>query len=273
MHDHLLKLQRARRHLKDLEAAEEEWQTLGHHTYRNELDAQGWTHFIVSPEQPPTYPVSVILGDCVHNLRAALDVLALSLAEAHTPNLSDDARQQSEFPIYGDTDRKGRHGRGAAMFANSGLAKIAGWHPKAQAIVEGFQPYQRGQAFRDDPLWLLHHLDILDKHRALHVCAAWTDSLLWDPDRSVNCDFSVDFSQPPQVVVNAGPVEEGTEIGRALLRPLDPTREMYVHPQNSLRIAFSPGIGALQYEPVAPKLGEIHAILYRTIIGPLEAFL
>ena len=42
--------------------------------------------------------------------------------------------------------------------------------PAAQAIIEGLQPHHRQYGFFvTHPLWLLHGLSNVDKHRALHV--------------------------------------------------------------------------------------------------------
>jgi hypothetical protein len=95
-------------------------------------------------------------------MRSGLDHLAYALAAAHTVPLPADFAEESEFPIFGDRDRQGRLGTGVSRFANTGrgggLHKIRGVDPRAQAIIEGSQPHQRGQDFASDPLWKLHEL-------------------------------------------------------------------------------------------------------------------
>jgi len=47
--------------------------------------------------------------------------------------------------------------------------KVGGIAPVARTIVEGLQPYRRGQNFASHPLWVLHELSRIDKHRLPHV--------------------------------------------------------------------------------------------------------
>ncbi len=113
--------------------------------------------FVEVLDQPPPH-LSLIIGDCLHNLRAALDNLAFELAIAHKGEpLSSTIAGNSEFPI----------------FASENLKKfdemLGGVHPSAKAEIEGLQPYNRGHKFRNDPLWKLNKLSILDKHRLPHV--------------------------------------------------------------------------------------------------------
>ena len=44
----------------------------------------------------------ILVGDCVFNLRSALDHLALGLAQAHTPGMTEKQVASSEFLIFGD---------------------------------------------------------------------------------------------------------------------------------------------------------------------------
>src|SRR5437667_11229671 len=85
-----------------------------------------------------------------------------------TNPLHDDVAHDSQFPIVGDENRKGASGKGPEMFKGQ-TNRIRGIDPKAQAIIEGLQPYQTGAAWRRHPLWLLTELSNLDKHRLLHV--------------------------------------------------------------------------------------------------------
>ena len=146
---------------------------------------QGVLTAYVTAEQPPTDPISLLIGDAMHNLRSALDVLAFSLAAAHTKPLPKEIADRSEFPIFGNENGDGRDlfhrvnkKTGRPAFG-SGLIKIDGWHPGAQAAVERLQPYKRGNEFRSDPLWLLHELDRISKHRLLHVGIAASAGTGW----------------------------------------------------------------------------------------------
>lgn len=81
--------------------------------------------------------------------------------------------------------------------------KIGCIHPDAQSIIKGLQPHNRGDKFASDPLWKLHRLNNMDKHRAPHITqvaiSAWAD-----------------FPDAPHlsstININLGPFEDGAEI-------------------------------------------------------------
>lgn len=107
----------------------------------------------------PPLRLSIIIGDCIHNLRSCLDHLAwqLVLAGGSIPTT------RTAFPIFkdaGDYEREVRNGRTAHRVPE-----------RALALIETLQPYHR----RDDPtihpLWVLRELSNIDKHRSLHLTA------------------------------------------------------------------------------------------------------
>jgi hypothetical protein len=227
----------------------------------------------VTAEQPPRDPVSLLIGDVLHNLRSALDLLAFALASAYTKPLPEEFAERSEFPIFGDEDREGNRGIGSTRFhertkkglptARSGLAKIAGWHPDAQAAVERLQPYQRGNEFRSDPLWLLHELDRVSKHRLLHagVAVGAGNLLRLEPPYEA---MNVRAIGPGLIDSIGGPLDTDTPIARWWgVRPIDPNAEvnMEIHP--ALQVAFRPEAVGSQDKLVVPTLAE----LYNHIVG------
>lgn len=103
----------------------------------------------------------IILGDAVHNLRAALDHVVWQLAE-----LKAQPPDHTEFPIFHSRNKFGatdKHGPTRA----SGLSKIVGLPVETRHIVERAQPYHRGGEAHLHPLWVLHRLNNLDKHRVV----------------------------------------------------------------------------------------------------------
>jgi hypothetical protein len=95
-----------------------------------------------------------ILGDIVHNLHSALDLLAwqLVLSNGEMPG------QGTYFPI----------GASQESFDNDVNRKLKGADPKAIELVRSLKPYAGG----NDLLYKLHRLDIIDKHRVLLVVGA-----------------------------------------------------------------------------------------------------
>ena len=64
----------------------------------------------------------------------------------------------------------------------SGLDKIQGVTDlDARAVIRNLQPYKAPEPHRH-PLWILHELDRVDKHRALHPVLAWPYGEPWRLD-------------------------------------------------------------------------------------------
>jgi hypothetical protein len=127
-------------------------------------------------EPPPDY-LSLIAGDAIHNLRAALDHIVYELAKRNlgsgfTPAVEADLM----FPIIGNENRQGKPANGAHIFA-SGKGKWLNGVPKdARKFIENEQPYRRyptGADYKWSPLWILNNLERIDKHRRLNITTAW----------------------------------------------------------------------------------------------------
>jgi hypothetical protein len=115
---------------------------------------------------PPPKRLSLLAAEVAHSLRSSLDNLAQLLAMRYGRAIPDG----TGFPIFlspdayfGINEETGKPSR------RSGLYKIRGWHPDAQAAVEGLQPYKRGK--ERDPLRLIQVIDILDKHKFVEPVA------------------------------------------------------------------------------------------------------
>jgi hypothetical protein len=153
-----VKIERAKKHLGDLAA---KILALSHTTIIAR-DANGGappSHF----KRVPTlsFDVVAIAGDVVHNLRSALDHLAMQLAivgstESGRP-LTEKEIRQIEFPIA-ETDAK---------YESDKARKVKGMRPEAVKALDMLKPYKGG----NDPLWRIHELDNIDKHRALFTTA------------------------------------------------------------------------------------------------------
>jgi len=106
--------------------------------------------------KPPSH-LSVIIGDCLHNLRSALDNLAFELALAYTQGpLAKKIEEASAFPIQHVQTKKSKD-RFESM--------TEGIHPKAKQVIADVQPYIQGEKFASHPLWQLNELSKRDKHR------------------------------------------------------------------------------------------------------------
>ncbi len=146
---HELKLDRASHHLDSFEAKVREWRERHTHRYESHFDRESGKQFVyIRFPEPVPAEFRLIIGDCLHNLRSALDNLAYELAVRHhgSSPLPDPFDRWSEFPIFGDREWTVRERRN----------KIGCIHPRAQAIIKRLQPYTRGDKFTSDPLWMLH---------------------------------------------------------------------------------------------------------------------
>jgi hypothetical protein len=113
-----------------------------------------------------------IIGDCLHNLRSALDHLAWQLVVLDGKSPSDE--DMTTFPIRDSPfNRKGNLRPPIQL-------KPAVTCPKIIRAVEAVQPYSDSGNPPDpavlNPLWALHRLNIIDKHRLL-VVAVYTLNL------------------------------------------------------------------------------------------------
>lgn len=93
-------------------------------------------------------------GDCVHNLRCALDYLVyqLILLEGKA------STKRTQFPIY-ETD---------AGWMSGHDGKLKGVAKRAQSLIKAAQPFATGEG-RKDPLFHLAELSNWDKHSSINV--------------------------------------------------------------------------------------------------------
>jgi hypothetical protein len=106
----------------------------------------------------PLLIFGLLTGECAHQLRSALDCAIGDLIQLGT-GAPPRADLNFEFPIFGFDSK----------YAQKKMReKTAGVSPEVFAVIEGFQPYKR-QPLDHQTLWLLHQIDIEDKHRSLHV--------------------------------------------------------------------------------------------------------
>ena len=168
-----LKIQRAEFHYRSLETQLRNFQDLYAKVFVPQVVNNGYKHLYWAHDPPALDPRwSAIIGDCVHNLRSALDHLACQLVIAH----GGDPNRATNFPILDKppfrpacsqyprwTHLPRRHGRPEPLRVRGGI------DPAALQIVESVQPYKGTDT--GHMLSLLGNLDNLDKHRDLTVVA------------------------------------------------------------------------------------------------------
>lgn len=143
------KIERAKRHLSELERAVWSYVDAAGPSWVKEQSGTVIAYRLTRDAPEPPVELSVIVGDVLHNLRAALDQAASELVRL---NGGDDAKVH--FPFCDTPDFL------EEMIKNRNF-HLAG--AKAVEIVEDLEPYKGGNVL----LRAIHDLNILDKHRAM----------------------------------------------------------------------------------------------------------
>ncbi len=169
-----LKLERAEKHADEFKTA-----------LRPYLDSQPYKAVKCGPETPgcqqhadcwryclritqqPDPALSIIAGDFLHNVRSALDHLAVAMvparrrSKASFPIERDDIwTKQGRRYVIGDAERRGRF-----------KTAVDGMSAEAKTEIQALQPYNRGAQARSNTMYLLNRLDNADKHRQLLLLA------------------------------------------------------------------------------------------------------
>jgi hypothetical protein len=144
-----LKIERAKKHIADLNA--ERLRFLGTDPYVGVpkfLPEANSTQYVLQslPDIPDSIPL--ILGDAVHDLRAALDYLACEIVRSVGVE-----PKGVYFPICETVEK----------YKSESNGKVKGMPQAAKDEIDKIQPY----GGENDGLWGLHTLDIIDKHRLL----------------------------------------------------------------------------------------------------------
>src|SRR5215472_10530934 len=134
---------------------------------RDENSTTGLTFWITLEAEPPD-DVALAIGDCIHNLRSALDHIVYELSCHHKKKGHVGS---TAFPIYEDRkdwDEKDSKGK---LKSTSGLYKLRAIPAGAQARIEQLQPFHglEPKYWPRERLLHVHRLDLADKHRNLNL--------------------------------------------------------------------------------------------------------
>ncbi len=126
--------------------------------YQRDFDRPGGRGNIVN--DPVTLPeidprLNTIIGEYLHDLRSGLDHLArqLVLKNKGTPT------EKTCFPVKATDPGTNKNGKPRAPGVSGGVSV------PARALIRSAQPYQWGTRYIEHPLWVLHQLWNIDKHR------------------------------------------------------------------------------------------------------------
>jgi hypothetical protein len=158
------RLERANENIRNLKSEIEAFLEDGTHPIIANEDAttiQEAVDFHASRVVPLRF--SVLGGEIIHHLRSCLDHIAWQLSSKRKRSKDPTG---IEFPIFSskptDENAISRYER-----------KIEGISQPGRNIIEGLQPYHRQPAMltgpRNHPLWIIHDMDRIDKHRELII--------------------------------------------------------------------------------------------------------
>jgi hypothetical protein len=227
-----LKWARAVEHQKALAGSTREW--LAERPYRYERtdncadrhDPCVRMEWRLRIDKPYPERWSVLVGDAVTNLRAALDHALWAAAVTHSGPPSNPHAVQ--FPIAPTRDKFVEPARRL-----SGTVSEAVWR-----IVEAVQPFHGGPAAHTAPLEVLRWLSNVDKHRAVHIVGRV----------AVDMGPAIIRSAVPLDVVDEwrldGPATDGAVIARLIVRRPASSEEIEIVPSfghlSTIQIADGP---------------------------------
>ena len=151
---------RAHEQIETLEREINEWfASINIQMYLKEAPGQHWPWLVVHPsDYIPPIRLSVLAGECVHNMRSALDNLICGLALTQD---RDAKCTGTAFPILKDeadwNKKAGGYLKGVSNAAREVIRKLQPW-------IDTTTPH---------PLVILNNLSNIDKHRTLNFTLAY----------------------------------------------------------------------------------------------------
>jgi hypothetical protein len=160
LHSARLKVQRAKKHILDLDGAINAFLAAKPYEITGQPDPDmRQVRVYVTKVDPVPDELACLAGDAIHNLRSALDHLAYQIFLAG-PNPVPARAHSVYFPIFGSD----------AKYKAEKLRKIQSATQEALDALDAIEPYKGGKGHH---LWVLDNLNNVDKHcLVITVCAA-----------------------------------------------------------------------------------------------------
>jgi hypothetical protein len=237
-----LKIERAKHHIRDLDARSHSYFESHACFARREQDPQTREYVwraCVEREIPSDFPT--IIGDILQNLRASLDHLAwqLVLSNGQIPT------KATGFPIFETLE----------VYKIRAPKKVKGMAQGAIDLIDAFKPYGGG----NEDLWGLHVLNNSDKHRLLLVVGAVHVSTSIDVNKIMPYPAEALVRLPPRRNI-AFPLDHGTELLRIR------SGELEEDPQFAFNIMFGDA-QIMNGEPLLPPLDQLSNLIDSIILG------
>ena len=158
-------------------------------------EKSGWVSVCLVLSDLGESHVGIYVGDVVHNLRSALDYIAVYLA-----NMSGSRTSRQQFPIY-DNKAKYEELFGLAKRRNQRNGFLEGVNQEvALEQLEMLQPYNAAGGVKNSLLWYVQQLSNADKHR----------EIAFDMGLPTKFDLALEFDCPsPPVDIVDVPLPSG----------------------------------------------------------------
>lgn len=244
------KLRRANMHLDEIERQVKAFAAPNPNHFVHQYD-DGRGQVITRPHPSlfaPREDWSTTIGDCVHNLRSALDHLAHDLVTLGG-GVPRGGRSGTAFPILDSL--VGPNGGPRKLHISTSTGNIS---PEVFAVIEALQPYNRLNRLDDPlshPLWVLSELDNMDKHRTL----ALTGIALNGFGFGINTmrDISLHIATMGGYT---GPFDENAELAVWKATVTGPNPQMDMQPRGTIQVALAPPC-IMAGEPLIPTLTDL----------------
>jgi hypothetical protein len=235
-----LKIKRAKQHIGDLHSKLQAFAATDYYSLRVDKDAETGNNILkFSVTKAPPEETALVIGDAIHNLKSALDLLVNDVFFEKLNRRSD----YTKFPVCETRDK-------LVATMNGGTIRQAS-EAIADLIVDVIKPYKGG----NDALYALHHLDICDKHMLLLPVVQITSLL----------DVSAEDDRGARMV-NATLVIDGSgKSANVFATPGELQIKNYGKPVPS--IFFDKGL-PMEGEPIFPTLLQFT----ERVCGVLESF-
>src|SRR5271166_5109047 len=150
-----MKTRRAKFHFDALEVTVKNWVNSKPYIVTHHDDFDKAIHVCRIEDKVTPELIPMLIGDFVCCLRAALDQLAWALAHLDPARaFAEREERRIQFPI-------------SRLDNGDYRERLSLFPPAVASELDKLQPYHRGNAFGDHPLWQLNQLWSMDKHRAI----------------------------------------------------------------------------------------------------------
>jgi hypothetical protein len=256
-----LKFRRAEHHLAEVHDLLRDYLNPPPYAIRRDENSDLGLSFWITLDRTPPDEIALAAGDCIHNLRAALDHVIYELGCQHT---QQQHVKGTAFPILSDPTSWDATDKAGKLLPSSGLHKLSAVPDRARDSIKLLQPYDKAKDalfWQREGLLQLHRLDIADKHRNLNLAVVEV------PDLS-GVLFLHDGAPPKTRGYLQGRLEKAEE---ALLLGFHPTVDLdtKVQPIVFMNVAFvDPPVEGLEVQIALRNL----VWCTRTILSGLRTF-